>query len=451
MNCIVYKHLYKIFLIASFSVLNINISANICSSLLEFNPSVKIIKLGIRNTQSGTNFYVFESPKGEFTRENGERFNFDPKLHKVLTGISKLIPREYYDLTSSHVLLFDKRERSPDGSFKLATHGPITKSGKELNLLKAINVLANGEIKEFLQKFVIENFDPFRILTKPGHRVVRKPEDVNSLAGQFALAANGNTYAQNSIRQTANKTNEKGNKDLFLLNIVTNQKGQAIWLEVWEGHHRLAAFAISSATWKDLFQFHDPLPIFINGIDPTGEISKSMNSPVAGFNFNTTHTDSWSLYSTDKKGTVKPNRRFKVNNFKNLYEMGSRFTVFDMLVSMGFKESKPEENSNYEKVLVKFISSEKELSDTLKNDADKASEYRDYILILTPEFYESQNINQLVSRISKTPFNLYIVNLRPELDFFINEGHENYLARFKDTVIYRLKQYYASNNVGEVN
>lgn len=115
-----------------------------------------------------------------------------------------------------------------------------------------------GEGSSFEERLRLVADYPLRqLVAKPGHRVLRELHDVHSIRDDFRAGQ----YRPRSRTEAAK----------LMINLVTEPgTGRLLWVDAWEGHHRILGFILGGArTVSDIPR--EELRIFVNGLDPGGE------------------------------------------------------------------------------------------------------------------------------------------------------------------------------------
>ena len=208
-----------------------------------------------------------------------------------------------------------------DCSFLL---GHILKNSKEET--KVIPVLSdlhptNPPSFDFLRKKVFEKnskderFSAIsellldHVIAAPGHRFLRKPQQVEGLA-KYIRENNGGDFKH----------------DRILLNIVSDTEGRIREVDLWNAHHRFLAYRL--AGYERLGQLNiENIDILVNGVQPWGE-NWGHYLPSAGIDLNRFRD----YRVVPVGGDIRPGTISLSGRFTN-YELGSRNTIGQLMTN----------------------------------------------------------------------------------------------------------------------
>ncbi len=155
-----------------------------------------------------------------------------------------------------------------------------------------------------------------RVVAAPGHRFLRKPEQVKGLA-EYISKNNGGNFQH----------------DRILINIVTHHDGKIKEVDLWNAHHRFLAYRL--AGFEKLGQLNlDNIDILVNGAQPWGE-PWGHYLPSAGIDLNRFRE----FRVVPVGGDIRPGTVTLSGKLTN-YELGSRNTI-GQLMSNTMRDTKP--------------------------------------------------------------------------------------------------------------
>jgi nicotinate-nucleotide adenylyltransferase len=155
-----------------------------------------------------------------------------------------------------------------------------------------------------------------QIIAAPGHRFLRKPQQVEGLT-KYIKESHGGDFGHDKI----------------LLNIVTYPDGKVKEVDLWNAHHRFLAYRL--AGYETLGQLElKNIDILVNGLQTTGEPWKHY-LPAAGVDLRKLEGyDVVPVGGEIRVGTIAVSGRF------TNYELGSRNTIGQLLKNT-LRESQP--------------------------------------------------------------------------------------------------------------
>jgi len=155
-----------------------------------------------------------------------------------------------------------------------------------------------------------------QVIAAPGHRFLRKPQQVEGLA-KYIRENNGGNFQHDKI----------------LINIVTDADGKIREVDLWNAHHRFLAYRL--AGFERLGQLNlENIDILVNGVQPWGE-PWGHYLPAAGIDLNKFKEFRVVPVGGDiREGTVSLSG--KLTN----YELGSRNTIGQLMTNT-MRETKP--------------------------------------------------------------------------------------------------------------
>ncbi len=148
-----------------------------------------------------------------------------------------------------------------------------------------------------------------QVIAAPGHRFLRKPQQVEGLAKYI-------------------RENQGGNfeHDRILVNIVTDSEGKIREVDLWNAHHRFLAYRL--AGYERMGQLKlDNIDILVNGVQPWGE-PWGHYLPAAGIDLNKFRDFRVVPVGGDiREGTIALSGRL------TNYELGSRNTIGQLMTN----------------------------------------------------------------------------------------------------------------------
>lgn len=155
-----------------------------------------------------------------------------------------------------------------------------------------------------------------QVIAAPGHRFLRKPQQVEGLA-KYIRENNGGNFQHDKI----------------LINIVTDSEGKIREVDLWNAHHRFLAYRL--AGFERLGQLNtENIDILVNGVQPWGE-PWGHYLPAAGIDLSKFRDFRVVPVGGDiRQGTISLSG--KLTN----YELGSRNTIGQLMANT-MREYKP--------------------------------------------------------------------------------------------------------------
>jgi len=148
-----------------------------------------------------------------------------------------------------------------------------------------------------------------QVIAAPGHRFLRKPQQVEGLA-KYIRENNGGDFKH----------------DRILLNIVTDADGKIREVDLWNAHHRFLAYRL--AGYERLGQLNlENIDILVNGVQPWGE-PWGHYLPSAGIDLNKFRD----YRVVPVGGDIRPGTISLSGRFTN-YELGSRNTIGQLMTN----------------------------------------------------------------------------------------------------------------------
>lgn len=155
-----------------------------------------------------------------------------------------------------------------------------------------------------------------QIIAAPGHRFLRKPQQVEGLA-KYIRENHGGDFRH----------------DRILLNIVTEKDGKIREVDLWNAHHRFLAYRL--AGYEKMGQLNlDNIDILVNGVQPSGE-SWGHYLPSAGVDINKFRD----YQVVPVGGDIRPGTISLSGRLTN-YELGSRNTIGQLMINT-MRDHKP--------------------------------------------------------------------------------------------------------------
>jgi nicotinate-nucleotide adenylyltransferase len=155
-----------------------------------------------------------------------------------------------------------------------------------------------------------------QIIAAPGHRFLRKPQQVEGLA-KYIRENNGGDFRH----------------DRILLNIVTAEDGRIREVDLWNAHHRFLAYRL--AGYEKMGQLNlDNIDILVNGVQPWGE-SWGHYLPSGGVDLNKFRE----YQIVPVGGDIRPGTISLSGRLTN-YELGSRNTIGQLMINT-MRDHKP--------------------------------------------------------------------------------------------------------------
>ncbi len=186
------------------------------------------------------------------------------------------------------------------------------RSAPVLDYLAKLSSSAN--LKEQLHNLKLSD-----IIAKPGHMIVRSPQQI--------------AWFANEAPKLSAAFEKRGKPDPAVLNVVTDYSGKVIFVDSWDGHHRLlGALQAGTRTLGELPS--DAVVVLRNGREASGDLQKT-TPPAAGVDFRNLH--SWRQINS--MPYLNPNRsqsRYAdvwLNGSVSNWVQGSVFTLSDILQS----------------------------------------------------------------------------------------------------------------------
>lgn len=147
------------------------------------------------------------------------------------------------------------------------------------------------------------------VIAAPGHRFLRKPQQVEGLAKYIRENHGGNFQ-----------------HDRILINVVTHEDGKIKEVDLWNAHHRFLAYRL--AGYEKLGQLNlENIDILVNGVQPWGE-HWGHYLPSAGIDLNK-FTD---FRVVPVGGDIRPGTISLSGKLTN-YELGSRNTIGQLMTN----------------------------------------------------------------------------------------------------------------------
>ncbi|MSP18010.1 MAG: nicotinate-nicotinamide nucleotide adenylyltransferase [Bdellovibrionales bacterium] len=254
-----------------------------------------------------------------------------------------------------------------------------------------------------------------QVIAAPGHRFLRKPDQIEGLAKYIRENQGGNFQ-----------------HDKILINIITHKDGKIKSVDLWNAHHRFLAYRLAGYEKIGDLNF-DNIEILVDGVHPSGE-SWVHYLPAAGIDLSKRHDYGVVPHGGDIRiGTISLSGR--ISN----YELGARNTIGQLMINT-MREYKP-------KVGVYFGTFDPIHEGHIKvAKMALESEGLDEVLVVPnlnsiekPNAIESQHRIQMAAiRIKKEEgLNLYIKNSVDLIDQF---GRDPFFERVEQ--IYGTKQIY---------
>lgn len=159
--------------------------------------------------------------KAEFFDQHGQIVDLETRPYAILSGMGA----RQKPLNTDYTFSFHTLRKGRD----LFDITPDNLNDKTAAMRALGRIDANADQKT--RYALLRNFDPAQMITKPGHMILR-----NSRAKLKAMA---DSLASESYQSRANS------KPLQL-NIVTDSKGNVLYVESWDGHHRMIALLEAS-------------------------------------------------------------------------------------------------------------------------------------------------------------------------------------------------------------
>ena len=165
----------------------------------------------------------------------------------------------------------------------------------------------------------LANLNLSDIIAKPGHMITRNPQKI--------------LWFGKNDPDLAVKREKRDQPDQAVLNVITDEDGKILFVDAWDGHHRLLGAMYAGK--QKLSELHESgLKILLNGIDAEGNAQKT-TPPAAGVDFR--NAQNWK--PLNGQPYVRPTRqqsRFAdvwINGAVSNWDQGSVFTLKDLLES----------------------------------------------------------------------------------------------------------------------
>lgn len=397
---------------------------------------------------------IFEYHFGDSTIHVDTKGKVIPKPGKkwiVVSGESRALP---LDLTADHQLLKKPHIKAPfndlehTGGKTFEEKKPDEAGAALFNAFLQLNILDHlSDNKDTLHEFLLQHLqfaDIRRLNVKPGHRIPRKPDDVKNLV-LIMLRAQKPGAMYDEFREELKKLD----KEIILLDLITDSSGHPQRLDIQDAHHRLIAFLEAGYTLQEVFHWQKKIVFLVNGIDVTNRYKDEMEElkgerlepllhpPVAATPLSLI-ASVVEYYKTKKAPT------FQVPNFSNA-DLG-------YLMSLERSSLLIDTRENPENQIGVYFFDHSLATEELRKIERYAQNHNYEEIILVPATPTSAKvINELAPLVFPVErLNLYMGDIKLEFNWDSQHGPDVQIANYRNIMIYRMVQIFGLGTISEV-